>query len=529
MIDLGRELPRVLALAALSALVTLEGLSAQGSDWPQWGRDPSRNMVSPDKGVAGDFDAGKFIGTSDDIDFKTTKNVKWIAKLGSQSYGNPTVANGRIYVGTNNDSPRDPRIKGDYSCIYCLNAKDGSLIWQLSVPKLGTGKISDWEYLGICSSPAVEGDRVYLATSRCEIMCVDVNGMADGNQGYQDEGQYMAGPGKPKMKLGKTDADILWVTNMMEQCGVFPHNITCCSVMIVGDKIWTSTSNGTAYDPAEKTPGPNAPCFIVLDKKTGKILAEERSGLSKRMFHSNWSSPTYLKTDEAELAIFPGPDGRVYAFKPKPKGGENGRKVLEETWRFDCNPKEYRFKPDGKPRKYTTRKGPSEVLGTPVVYKGRIYACIGQDPEHGEGSGNLSCISAEGKEIWSYSKINRSMTTMSIVDDLVFAADYSGFVYCLDANTGKEYWMHDTSGHIWGSTLVADGKVFVGSEDGFLTVLPATKEYDADKVKEINVTSPIYSTPIVAQGVLYIATHTHLYAIQASKAGAKKAPTDGGK
>ena len=45
----------------------------------------------------------------------TTKNVKWVAKLGSQSYGNPTVADGRVYVGTNNDSPRDPRFKGDRS------------------------------------------------------------------------------------------------------------------------------------------------------------------------------------------------------------------------------------------------------------------------------------------------------------------------------------------------------------------------------------------------------------------------------
>ena len=169
---------------------------------------------------------------------RRTKNVKWIAKLGSQTYGNPTVANGRVYVGTNNDSPRDPRFKGDRSCVYCLDEKTGDLIWQLNVPKLGTGKVSDWEFLGICSSPAVDGDRVYLVTNRCEVMCLDVKGMANGNDGaYQDEGpQYMAGPGKPAMKVTKTDADIIWVLNMIDECGVFPHNITCCSVMIVGDR-----------------------------------------------------------------------------------------------------------------------------------------------------------------------------------------------------------------------------------------------------------------------------------------------------
>ncbi|MCA8972672.1 MAG: hypothetical protein KDC95_22990, partial [Planctomycetes bacterium] len=67
---------------------------AQGTDWPQWGRDYSRNMVSPDKNVCADFDAGKFVGTTDKIDPATTRNVQWIAKLGSQSYGNPTVAGG---------------------------------------------------------------------------------------------------------------------------------------------------------------------------------------------------------------------------------------------------------------------------------------------------------------------------------------------------------------------------------------------------------------------------------------------------
>ena len=68
--------------------------------------------------------------------------------------------------------------------------------------------------------------------------------------------------------------------------------------------------------------------------------------------------------------------------------------------------------------------------------------------------------------------------------------------------------------HIWGSTLVADGKLFIGTEDGFLTVLPATKEYAKDTVVEVDFTIPIYSSPIAANGVLYITTHTHLFAIQ---------------
>lgn len=487
---------------------------AQAQDWPMWGGDASRNMVSSTKGLPGSFSAGEFIGTSEEIDPKSTENVKWIAKLGSQSYGNPTVANGRIYIGTNNDSPRDKRFKGDRCVVFCLEEATGELIWQLNVPKLGTGKVSDWEFLGICSSPTVEGDRVYLVTNRCEVICLDVNGMADGNQGYQDEGLYMAWPAKEPMAVTKTDADILWVLNMIDECGVFPHNITSSAVLVAGDQLWVTTSNGVDYGHVD-TPAPNAPSLILVDKKTGELLGEEDSGCSTRIFHANWSSPAYLKTADTELCIFGGPDGRAYAFKPTPIEGPDGWPILDEAWRFDCNPAHYREK-DGKPITYTHRRGPSEVLATPVTWNEHVYCVIGQDPEHGEGIGNLVCIDAKGKEVWSYADIMRSMSTLAITDDgLLFAADYSGFIYCLDAKTGELHWRHDTKGHIWASPLVADGKLFLGNEDGYLTILPATKEYDEKDLVEVDMQTTIYSSPIAANGVLYVATHTHLYAIAA--------------
>src|SRR4051812_9703930 len=48
-------------------------------DWLMWGRTPSRNMVTDEKGVPTEWD----------VEAKT--NIKWVANLGSQSYGNPVV------------------------------------------------------------------------------------------------------------------------------------------------------------------------------------------------------------------------------------------------------------------------------------------------------------------------------------------------------------------------------------------------------------------------------------------------------
>ncbi|MFT5462624.1 MAG: outer membrane protein assembly factor BamB [Planctomycetota bacterium] len=514
------RLPMLFALALGSVALGANalGLAAVVDDWPMWGKDETRSMYTTESNLPGNFVAGEFKGLSGEIDMETTENVKWIAKLGSQSYGNPTISNGKVFVGTNNDTARDERIQGDYSTVYCFDEATGEFNWQLVVPKLGTGKVSDWEYLGICSSPSVEGDRIYLVTNRCEIMCLDVNGLADGNDGpFQDEAQYVVGPGKEPLELNDTYADIIWTTNMIDECGVFPHNITTSSVLIAGDKLWVTSSNGVDYGHVE-TPAPNAPSLVMVDKATGEILAEEASGLSSRIFHSNWSSPAYLRTDDFEACIFGGPDGIAYAFSPNPKQSEDGWPVLEELWRYDCNPAEYRVK-DGKAMTYTDRKGPSEILATPVTWDGKVYCVIGQDPEHGEGIGNLVCMNAKGEELWSYRKINRSLSTMAIGGGLVVAADFSGFVYCLDALTGEEYWVHDTKGHIWSSPLIADGRVYIGNEDGFLTIIPATKTYDKKSVVEVDMISPIYSSAVAANGTIYITTTSHLFAVANPESG----------
>ena len=51
------------------------------------------------------------------------------------------------------------------------------------------------------------------------------------------------------------------------------------------------------------------------------------------------------------------------------------------------------------------------------------------------------------------------------------------------------------------------------NEDGYLTILPAQKKLGKDDVVEVDMTAQIYSSPIAANGVLYVATHTHLFAI----------------
>ena len=196
---------------------------------------------------------------------------------------------------------------------------------------------------------------------------------------------------------------------------------------------------------------------------------------------------------------------------------EGDTSFLKTTWKYDCNPAE-RWGTDTS-HLYPGPDGPSEINATPVFYKNRVYVAVGQDPEHGEGVGNLTCIDATGSgditktgKLWSYDKIHRSISTVSIdpQSGLLFVGDFSGFVHCLDAESGKLYWTHDMKAHMWGSTLVADGKVYCGDEDGDFFVFAASKHKKIISVT--NLGGPIYSTPVAANGALYVHSNTHLFA-----------------
>src|SRR5687767_11681085 len=196
--------------AGIYLLAPTTSASDPGSgDWPMWGGTPDRNMVSAMKGLP----------TSWDIPGK--KNVKWVAALGSQTYGNPVVARGMVFVGTNNEALRDPKAAGDRGVLMAFRESDGQFLWQNTHEKLAAGRVNDWPYQGVCSSPLVEGDRLYYVSNRGEVVALDVQGFRDG--GEND------GPVTDEKLTGQENADVLWRFDMMEEVGAFPHNMSNAS------------------------------------------------------------------------------------------------------------------------------------------------------------------------------------------------------------------------------------------------------------------------------------------------------------
>ncbi|MCU1265843.1 MAG: Pyrrolo-quinoline quinone repeat-containing protein [Acidobacteria bacterium] len=444
-------------------------------DWPMWGGSPDRNMVSNMKGLPTTWDV------------KTKKNVKWVAQLGSQSYGNVVVAGGQVYVGTNNEGVRDPKVTGDKGILMAFREADGEFLWQAVSDKLVAGRVNDWPYQGVCSSPLVEGDKLYYVTNRAELVALDTKGFRDGkNDGpYTDE----------KLK-GEKDADVLWKFDMMEEVGSLPHNMANSSPVSFGDLLYVSTSNGQDESHVN-IPSPKSPAIIAVSKTTGKLVWEDNS-VFDRILHGQWSSPTVGKIGGVDMVIHAQGDGWIRGYEAL-----TGKKL----WEFDTNPKDSVWP-----------KTRNELISTPVIYEDRVYIANGQDPEHGEGVGHMYCIDATKRGditkdglVWHYDKIRRSISTPAIKDGIVYEADFSGFLHALDAKTGQPFWTHDLFAAIWGSPILIDGKIYLGDEDGDVVILQEGKTKKV--LSEVNMGSSVYSTPVPANGTLYISNRNQLYAL----------------
>jgi outer membrane protein assembly factor BamB len=533
-----------------------------GKEWNQWGGSPNRNNVPVGKDIVTDWNVGKFDYKTGEWDPAKAKNIKWVARLGSQTYGNPVVADGKVFVGTNNSGGWIERYPADVDlgCLLAFDKKDGKFLWQHSSEKLPTGRVHDWPLQGICSSAYVLGDRLYYVTSRGEVTCLDTNGFHDDeNDGeVTNEEEVAKKSGKPYDM--KKEADVVWSYDMMKEMDVSQHNMASCSITGVGDLLFICTSNGVDYE-HNYIPVPEAPSFFVMDRNTRKILWTDASpGLN--ILHGQWSSPAYGVFDGQPQVIFGGGDGWVYSFDPQGDGKGNAKLL----WKFDANPKESHYS--------LNRATRNHIIATPVIYDGLVYVAVGEDPEHGEGVGHLWCVdptkrgdvSAElafNKEdpetpiphkrlqavvpeegdftrpnpnsavVWHFSEfdangngkvsfeetMHRTVGTVAIKDNILYIADFSGLFHCLDAKTGKPHWSYDMLAAAWGSPLIVEDKVYIGDEDGEVAVFrhsadPEVAMEDGEPYYgTMDMGNSVYSTPIVADNVLYVCNRTHLFAI----------------
>ena len=222
-----------------------------------WGGTPDRNMVSTMKGLPTEWDV------------KTKKNVKWVAELGSQSYGNPVVAGGMVFVGTNNELLRDPKQRGDRGVLMAFRESDRRVPVAARRTRSSTsGRANDWPFQGVASSPLVEGERLYYVSNRGVLFCLDIQGLPRQRERRPGQGREADRQDRRRRHLG--------VRHDGGGRHPIPHNLANSSPVVCGDLIFVSTSNGQDESHVN-IPSPKAPAIIAVNKNTGKLVWEDNS------------------------------------------------------------------------------------------------------------------------------------------------------------------------------------------------------------------------------------------------------------
>jgi outer membrane protein assembly factor BamB len=424
-----------------------------GGDWSMFGGMPSRNMVNlTEKNVLTDW------SLKNDKKKIPEKNIKWVAEHGKRGYLPPAVAAGKVFLATNNERPRDPKVTDPKGVLMCFEEATGKFLWQILCDMPPKEVVTLAEEDGMLTTPTIDGDRLYFVGPAAEVVCANLDGK------------------------------VLWRYDAMKELKVQPCYVSYCSPLVVGKHVFVLTGNGRiGGDVAKPVPEPKAPSFLALEKDTGKLAWSDNSP-GANLMEGQWGSPAYAEIKGKPQVIFPGGDGILYAFEP-----DTGKLI----WKFDGNPKKAVFRTDSK--------GTRNYLFFPAVHDGKVYTSMGQNTENGPGVSHFWCIDASktgdlspewtdeknkegeptwkpkpgtGGYVWHYGGasdggdrdylIGQSISTPAIHDGLVYIAEREGFLHCLDAATGKQHWEVDLKADCWASPMCVDGKVYIPDGQGYV-------------------------------------------------------------
>ena len=438
---------------------------------------PAAPPLAPAPSVAPPLPASAAAGDPPvDWDPASGRNIVWSVELGSETYGRPVVAGDAVYVGTDNARRLNPDLQEEAGVLLAFDAKDGRFLWQDAAPRVERG-LREWLLPSTTSAPHVEGDRLYYVTAECQLRGLDTRSAA-----------------------------VVWQLDICGRLGVFPHEATNSEVLALGDLLIVSTSNGR-NEGHTRVPSPRAPSLIAVDKRSGEVVWRA-VGPGKDVLHGQWSSPAAAEVDGRVQVLFGGGDGWLRSYD-----AASGR----ELWRFDGNPKDARW----LPRPGVLSRG--SIIASPVFDDGRVFVAMGQSPGHGNGPSLIHAVRPDGEGdvtasglVWTSREVGRVVGTPIARDGLLYVGDLGGVVHCLDAATGAQVWTHETNDAIWGSLLLAGDRLYVGNEDGRMTILRAGRRKEV--LGQIEMDAPLYSRPAVVGDSLYLATAKRLYLIRAQRA-----------
>jgi outer membrane protein assembly factor BamB len=237
--------------------------------------------------------------------------------------------------------------------------------------------------------------------------------------------------------------------------------------------------------------GPGEPTFLnALDKSTGKtVWTKKETGINDPNFGS-FSTPLVVRVGDQDELILPLPGDRL--------GGAGLFKAYapatgEELWRCEGLGNEIYAMP--------VVSAAGDLLVGMSGFRGPTLAVrLG-------GRGDVT----QTHRLWHTAKNPQRIGSGVLHEGYLYLADADGFLECLEAGSGKSVWKERLGGNLWGSLLLADGKIYVSNLEGHTFVLAASPKFQVLARNEIG--EPTYAALAVSEGELFLRTYQHLYCI----------------
>jgi outer membrane protein assembly factor BamB len=321
-----------------------------------------------------------------------------------------------------------------------------------------------------------------------------------------------------------TDADVIWRYDAFGELKAKPHDTNNCDIVYYDGLLVVNTGNSPDHTHVH-VPNPEAPSLLIMDAEKGIPLARDNFDIGSDISHGQWCSPTFGRVNGKDMIFYGGGNGCLYAVEAPSREAlwkqydANGKKMirLETAWKFQGDPRAHQ--PGGVvPPFVMGMNSPSYTCLPPPALdgKGRIFMLFGHDAWNGARPFRswLACIdAATGKLIWGTGNIEGgAITPIAIDNGLVYIGDRRGNFYCFDAASGKEHWKLPLRGDMWARPLIAEGKIYVGTDRRMFYTLKAGLEPKI--LSEITMPDRIFAPAAVSGNTLYVAGDGFLYAVE---------------
>lgn len=338
--------------------------------------------------------------------------------------------------------------EGDNLYLWCVNRNTADPLW---VRPLGGGNVKMRKQNMSSPSPVTDGKNVYVMTGTGSLKGYDF----DGNE--------------------------IWARDIQKDYGRFGLNWGyASSPLLFEDSLYVQVLHGMKTDD---------PSYILrIDKKTGKTLWRvERPTDAIRESPDSYSTPALLRYDGKTEIVITGGD---CATGHDPATGK-------ELWRLNgLNPRNNPY---------------NRTIASPVVTDSLIYASSRVRPLVAIRPGGRGDIS-KSHRVWSTD--NGPDVPTPVTDGKYFyIVNDKGITWCLNANTGETIWGPERieMGIYSSSPVLADGKIYITSEDGITTVMKAGPKFEI--LAKNNLDDYSLSSVAISDGQLFLRTAQYLYCI----------------